>query len=94
MRRKERKLREELISAGATQPIDARSLAELGIEENMTLKRLGKRSVIREAQPGLFYWDEDVWVALRSMRRRMALMMLAAIVLIFLMIGYGSTKLK
>ncbi len=94
MRRKERELRDEFIRASATQPIDARSLAELGVEENMTWKRLCRRSIVREAAPGLFYWDDDVWQAFRSQRRRMALMMLAAIILVFLMIGYGSTKLK
>ncbi|HEX2722633.1 MAG TPA: hypothetical protein VHM24_06915 [Gemmatimonadaceae bacterium] len=94
MRRKERDVRAEFLAAGATQPIDARSLAELRIEENMAFRRLQRRSVVREASPGLFYWDEDVWQALRSMRLRMALLLIGTIVLVFLMIGYGSVKLK
>ncbi len=92
--RRERALRSDFIAAGATQPADAKSLAELGLDENMTWKRMCRRSVIREPAPGLFYWDEDVWQALRSMRVRMALMMTGAVLLIVLMIAYGSTKLQ
>jgi hypothetical protein len=94
MRKKERDLREIFFTAGAIQPIDARSPADLGVEENMTWKRLCKRSVIRETAPDLFYWDEDVWQALRSMRLRMGLMMLGTILLIGLMIAWGSAQLK
>lgn len=94
MRRKERDLRANFFAAGATQPLDARSLAELGLEENMTWRRMYRRSVIREGSPGLFYWDEDSWQALRSMRLRMALMMIGAMLLIGLMIAYGSSQLK
>ena len=92
--RKERALRADFIAAGATQPADAKSLAELGLDEKMTWKRMCRRSVIREAAPGLFYWDEDVWQALRSMRMRMALMMTGTVLLIVLMIAYGSTQLQ
>ena len=92
--RKEHELRADFIAAGAMQPADAKSLAELGVDENMTWKRMCRRSVIREAAPGVFYWDEDVWQALRSMRTRMALMMAGAVLLIVLMIAYGSTQLK
>ena len=94
MRRKERDLRADFIAAGAIQPADAKSLAELGLEENMTWKRMCRRSVIREAAPGAFYWDEDSWQALRSMRLRMGLMMGGAVLLIVLMIAYGSSQLK
>lgn len=94
MRKKERDLREVFFAAGAIQPIDARSPAELSVEENMTWRRLCKRSVIRETAPGLFYWDDDVWQALRSMRLRMGLMMLGTILLIGLMIAWGSAQLN
>jgi hypothetical protein len=94
MRMKERELRREFFAAGAVQPIGARSLSELGLEETMAVKRLCRRSVIREASPGLFYWDEDVWQALRAMRLRMALLLIGTIILVGLMIAYGSVKLK
>lgn len=92
--RKEKALRAEFLSAGATQPADAKSLSELGLDENMTWKRMCRRSVIREPSPGLFYWDEDVWQALRSMRTRMALMMTGAVLLIVLLIAYASTQVR
>ena len=94
MRRKERELREGFFNAGAIQPIHARSLSDLGVDENMAWKRLCRHSVIREATPGLFYWDEDVWQALRAMRLRMALMMVGAIILVGMMIAYGSARLQ
>ncbi|MEO8578135.1 MAG: hypothetical protein ABI556_15600 [Gemmatimonadales bacterium] len=94
MRRKERDLREDFFTAGAIQPMNARSPSDLGVDENMTWKRMCRRSVIREASPGLFYWDEDVWQALRSMRLRMALMMAGTIILVGVMIAYGSMQLK
>ena len=94
MRRKERDLRDVFFERGAIQPIDARTPADLGLEENMTWKRMCRRSVIRESSPGLFYWDEDVWQALRSTRLRMGLMMVGAIILVGVMIAYGSAQLK
>ena len=60
----------------------------------MTWKRMCRNSVIREATPGLFYWDEDVWQALRAMRLRMALMMVGAIILVGVMIAYGNARLQ
>ena len=94
MRRKERDLREVFFTNGAIQPIDARSMTDLGLEENMTWRRMCRSSVIRESSPGVFYWDEDVWQAVRGTRLRMALMMLGAILLVGVMIAYGSTQLK
>jgi hypothetical protein len=94
MRRKERDLRGDFMAAGALQPIDARSLEELRLEENMTFRRLRNRSVIRETAPGMFYWDEDVWQSLRAMRRRMALLLIVALVIVGIMLAYGSTQLK
>ena len=94
MRKKERDLREVFFAAGAIQPIDARTPAELSVEENMTWRRLCKRSIIRETAPGLFYWDDDVWQALRSMRLRMALLMLGTVLLVGLMIAWGSAQLN
>ena len=94
MRRKERDLRETFFTNGAIQPIDARSMTDLGLEENMTWKRMCRHSVIRESSPGVFYWDDDVWQALRGTRMRMAVMMLVAVAVVGLVIAYGSAQLK
>lgn len=70
------------------------SLEAIHIEENMAVRRLKKLAVIREAAPGLFYFDEDVWEAVSSMRRRMALLMIGTVILIGIMVLYGSAKMK
>jgi hypothetical protein len=92
--RKEREVREDFQTAGATQPISACSLADLGLDESMTMRRLMNRSIIREASPGLFYWDEDVYRSVRSMRRRMAFLMAAVMLIVGIMLAYGGSQLK
>lgn len=94
MRRREEEVRADFLRAGATMPINACSLADLGIGESMAVKRLMRRAIIREATPGLFYFDEEVFLSVRSMRRRMALVMLLAmlIVLVLVMFGVGTFR--
>jgi hypothetical protein len=94
MRMKEREVRDDFIRAEATTPQGAKSLAEIGIDESRTVHRLQRRAVIREAAPGLLYFDEDVWQAVRSMRRRMALLLTSTIILIGLLVFYGAVTLK
>jgi hypothetical protein len=94
MRRKERDVRDAFRAAGAISPPTAMSLEAVRIEESMAVRRLKKRAVIREAAPGLFYFDENVWEAVSAMRRRMALLMMGTIILIGIMVLYGSAKMK
>ena len=94
MRKKERDVRDAFRSAGAITPANAMSLESIGIDETMAVRRLKKRAVIREAAPGLFYFDEDVWESVNAMRRRMALLMIAAVILIGIVVLYGSAKMK
>ncbi|MDO8501930.1 MAG: hypothetical protein Q7S20_08795 [Gemmatimonadaceae bacterium] len=94
MRRKEREVRAEFYAAGATIAANAMSMADLRLDDSMALRRLRRRAVIREASPGLFYFDEDVWHALHAMRVRMALLLVGTIVLFGLLIAYGSVSLK
>jgi uncharacterized membrane protein (Fun14 family) len=42
----------------------------------------------------LFYFDEDVWEAVRSMRRRMALLLVGTVTLVLLLIAYGVVTLQ
>ena len=94
MRKKEHDVRDAFRSAGAITPANAMSLEAVGIEETMAVRRLKKRAVIREAAPGLFYFDEDVWEAVTAMRRRMALLMLGTVILIGMVLLYGSAVMK
>jgi len=94
MRLREREVRDACHSAGAINPAAAMSLESIGIEENLAVRRLKRRAVIREAAPGLFYFDEDVWQAVRSMRRRMALLLAGTLTLVLLLILYGTVTLR
>lgn len=92
--RKERDVRDAFRAAGATTPANAMSLQTVGIEETIAVRRLKKRAVIREAAPGLFYFDEDVYNALSNMRRRMALLLVVTLALILLVVTYGTVAIK
>lgn len=94
MRLREREVRDAFQSAGAVNPAVAMSLESIGIDDSLAVRRLKRRAVIREAAPGLFYFDEDVWQALRSMRRRMALMLAGTLTLVLLLILYGAVTLR
>ena len=85
-------MRDDFLRAGATMPVNAMSLADIGIGESMAVKRLMRRSIIREASPGLFYFDEEVFQSVRAMRRRMALVMLSVILLVFLFVTFVRVR--
>lgn len=94
MRRKEREVRDAFQAAGATSPADPRSLADIGLEENMTVRRLCRHEVIREPTPGLYYFDEEVWQARRAMRLRMGLLLIFTIAIVALLGLYGVATLQ
>ncbi len=79
MRRKERELRRAFRDAGAVDPSTARSLAEMGLEETRALGRLQRHDVVRESAPGSYYFEEEAWLAVRSARIRMGIMLISAI---------------
>jgi hypothetical protein len=94
IRRREEDVRQDFHRANALQPIDAKPLADIGLEENVTLRRLVRHSVVREAQPGLFYFDEDVWQSVRATRRRMVIILLVVLALVGIMTLYGVATFK
>ena len=94
MRMKEREVRDSFRDARALNPASAMSLEAIGIGESNAVKRLKRRSIIREAAPGLFYFDEDVWQAVRGMRRRMGLLLLASVIIVMLLYWYGTVTLQ
>lgn len=92
MRRREREVVDDFRAAGATSPATAQSYTAVGIGESMALRRLHDRAVIREAAPGVYYLDEEVWTAVRRMRRRIAMVMLAIVILLFVGAALGTIK--
>ena len=94
MRLKERQVRDVFFSKGAISPATAASLDHLGLDETMAVARLKRRAVVRESAPGLFYFDDGVWQAMRNTRRRMAMVVLIGLILVGLVLAYGSVGIK
>ena len=89
MRLKEREVVDDFRAAGALTPSTAQSYSAMGFGETRAVKRLHRDAVIREASPGLYYLDEEVWIAVRRNRRRRAAILLSVIALIFLGFAVG-----
>src|SRR3954466_5210336 len=87
--RREQEVIDDFRAAGATSPDRAQSYTALGIGESLAMRRLRNRAVIREAAPGVFYLDEDVWAAVRRMRHHVLglFLLIAAVVSIGIFLG-------
>ena len=92
MRLKEREVVDDFRAAGALTPSTAQSYDAMGFGQTRAIKRLHDSAVIREVSPGLFYLDEDVWIAVRRNRRRRAVMIGSVLALIFLGLAVGFLK--
>lgn len=89
IRRKEREVVDDFRRGGATSPTTAQSLADLGLEDSWPVRRLRRRAVIREPEPGMMYLDEEVWAAVRRTRRRVAITFGAVVLLLIIGIALG-----
>lgn len=89
IRKKEREVVDDFRRGGATSPSTARTLADLGVEDSWPVRRLQKRAVLREPEPGILYLDEEVWSAVRRSRRRIAMVLVAVIALFLVGIAIG-----
>ena len=76
--------------AGATSSSRAHRLADLDLEEDWLVERLVNRQVLRQAEPGTYYLDEEGWQALRRTRGRR--LIIAAVII--LLIGLGLLLVK
>ena len=92
MRRREQEVVDDFRAAGATSPKQAQSYTALGFGESLALRRLHNRAVIREAAPGMFYLDEEVWAAVRRTRRRIAAVLILMMLLVLAGILFGIVK--
>jgi len=92
LRRREREVVDDFRAAGATSPARAQSYNAIGLGDSLAIKRLRNRAVIRETAPGTYYLDEEVWAAVRRTRRKLATVMLSAIVLALLGFLLGIIK--
>lgn len=88
---RERRMVDRLRMAGATSPLQARTLEELGLAEGLILHRLRDRAVIRQAGPDRYYLDEESWNAVRRSRRRAIHVSWLIALIILLAILFGRT---
>jgi hypothetical protein len=90
--RREKEVVDDFRAAGATSRETAQSYTAIGLGQSVGLKRLRDRAVIREAAPGTYYLDEEVWTAVRRTRRRIATAFLLILVLVLLGVMLGTFK--
>jgi len=91
---KERRIVEQFRNAGATSPQLARTTQDVGVYEDIGFMRLRRHEVIREANPGFFYLDEPVWIAMRRTRRRTAIVVVAIAIVLSAGTALGFFTLK
>ena len=84
-------MREAFHRARALDPSGAQPLLDLGLDESMALRRLQRHEIVRESSPGCYYFDEEVWEAVRSTRLRMGLLILAAVIIAALVGVYATS---
>ena len=80
IRRAERRIRRDLLDAGA---ISASTAASLSYERSLLRKRLRRlvdAGAVREVEPGRYYLDEDEWTRYRHDRRRRGLIAVSVVV--------------
>ncbi len=82
---KERHIVEAMERLGITTPSNARSieqLEDLGVDSNgFPWRALKNRVIVREASPGQYYLDMEVWQATHRRRRRVMLLLLVVVLL-------------
>jgi hypothetical protein len=89
---KERQLVEVFRHAGALSPETARDLDWLRVDPDaIGFRRLHRLAAVREAAPGTYYLDEEVWTAVRATRRRLVFVMLLIVVLVAIIIVVTSS---
>jgi hypothetical protein len=94
IRRKEREVVDDFRRTGATSPTTAKSLQDIGLSDSWPVRRLQRRAVIREPEPGIMYLDEEVWAAVRRTRRRALSVVVAIVALLAIGVALGVITLK
>ena len=94
IRRREREVVDDFRRTGATSPTTAKSLQDIGLSDSWPVRRLQRRAVIREPEPGIMYLDEEVWTAVRRTRHRVALLFGSVLILLLIGITLGVITLR
>lgn len=92
MIRREKELVAHFRESGATSAETARSLTSMQVDtESRAYRRLKQRAVVRQAPQGDWYLDELSLEAVRGMHRRIAMLLVALIVMSGLTLYFSST---
>jgi len=92
LRRREQEVVDDFRAAGALSPSTAQSYTAIGLGDSLAIRRLRNRAVIREAAPGAYYLDEEVWTAVRRTRQRLGIVIVSMLALLLLGILLISIK--
>jgi hypothetical protein len=92
LRRREQQVIDDFRAASATSPDRAQSYTAIGLGDSLAIRRLRNRAVIREAAPGTYYLDEEVWAAVRRTRQRLVITMLSIIAVLAIAALLGVIK--
>jgi hypothetical protein len=93
IRRREQEVIDDFRAAGAISPDKAQSYTAIGLGDTLALRRLRNRAVIREASPGVYYLDEEVWSAVRRTRHRLLAVVIAILAVVLIGVLTGTIKL-
>ncbi len=80
--RKEKKTVAAFREVGATARDRAVDVATLGIRQGLAFRILRRHSIVREAGEGRYYLDEPAWEAHQARRRRIAVVLVVALVFV------------
>ncbi len=89
--RKQRDIVQTFRASGAVSRERAKVPDDLGVDESLVFKGLVRRAVLRSAGGGRYYLDEPSWNALRTLRQRMAVVVLFFVLAVIL---FGIVTLK
>ena len=92
MRMREQEVIDDFRAAGATSPDRAQSYSAAGHGHYIAVRRLRNRAVIREAAPGVYYLDEEVWAAVRRTRRRLVTVFISILAILLIGLWLGIVK--
>ena len=95
---KERHIVEAMERIGATSPTHALTLdqlADLGVDDRgFAWHALNNRVIVREASPGQWYLDVEVWQATHRRRRRVLLLVLVVVLLAMAVTLLSATRVS
>ena len=79
--------------AGAISPDTAATLEQVGCRDSQMFKRLVRREVIRQTEPGKFYLDVAAAQAFQQARRQRAMTALLIVVILAVILFYLTTRM-